>query len=188
MASRARRLRRPAYGRQDLTRVHLGCRSGPETVSRSTTCSRIFAFLSSRATRARLSHGHAQRNGRFAREFSFHFEAHAYLFVESHLSETACRKRAGIDVPRTGLGTVPRTVPGVTLMGICRWTSSAILRPVCAATAGPYRKVTCGQILAAIANPTCRSIRIATRKLICGAICGGACSGTCVATSAASCR
>jgi hypothetical protein len=101
-------------------------------------------------------------------------------------------KQAGIDAPRTGGGTVPGTVPGVisggALAGVSGGVFSAILRPTCTAMAGPFWQVICGWVLAAVASPTFRPVRIATRRPICGAIRRVTCGGISVATSTAFCR
>ena len=135
----------------------------------------------------RPSYSYTRQNGRFAQESSSHFGAFAYLFVASHVGETVCGKQAGIDAPRTRGGTVPGTVPGVTLretpMGVGGWVFSAILRPVCTAIAGPFWKVTCCRTLAATANPASQTNRVAVRRLICGANCRGTCRRTSKATS-----
>jgi hypothetical protein len=129
------------------------------------------------------SYSYTFQNVPFVKESSSHFRVSAYLFAESHLSETACGKQAGIDAPRTRAGTVPRTVPGVTLIGVCRWTSLAVLRPTSAAKGGRNQRGTCRQVLAATGSPTSKPNRIATRRLTCGANCRRTCWRTSVVTS-----
>jgi hypothetical protein len=139
----------------------------------------------------RPSYSYMSTEARFAQVSSSDFGAFAYLFVASHLSETVGVKQAGIDAPRTGLGTVLRTVQGAistgALAGIGGGTLSAILRPVRVAVVGPFLKAMCGWALAATANPTSQPICIAIRRLTRGAISRGTFGGTCVATSTASC-
>jgi hypothetical protein len=95
------------------------------------------------------------------------------------------------DAPRTTVGTVLGTVPGVipkgVLAGVCGWVFPAILRAICSATCGLFGKGVRRRTLAAIRNPTFRPIRVATRRLICGAICRGISRGVSMATSTASC-
>ena len=129
---------------------------------------------------------------RFAVVFSRHCGVFLHLFVPWHVSGIAFRREAEIDTPRTGGGTVPGTVPGVTsrktLAEVGGWVFPAILRPICTATAGPFRKVTCGRTLAMTAEPTFQPICIAIHGQTRGAICRGTCRRTCAATSTASCE
>jgi hypothetical protein len=103
----------------------------------------------------------------------------------------ALRKPAEIDAPRTTVGTVPGTVPGVicteTLAGVSGGVFPAILRPVCTVIAGPFWKVTCGQVLAAVGNPTLRPNHIAIRRPTLGATCIGTSGRISTATSTVLC-
>ena len=55
------------------------------------------------------------------------------------------------DTLRTTLGTVPGTVRKVNLIGVCRWTSSAVLRLIRMAKTGPGWKMTRGLAVIAVA-------------------------------------
>jgi hypothetical protein len=88
-------------------------------------------------------------------------------------------ERAEVDVLRTTLGTVPGTVLGVTPVGICRWTSSAILWLIPVAIGSRIQRRTCGQVTTAIRSPIPRLIRSATRRMSCDANRRGTCRRTC---------
>ncbi len=116
----------------------------------------------------RPSYSYVVAKPRFVQESSCPFSAFVYLIVASHFSETVRRKQAGNDAPRTGVGTVPGTVPGVTLIGVCRWTSLAVLRPISTVRGRVTQRRTCGQMATVTDYPTCRSNRVAALRPMCG--------------------
>jgi len=98
-------------------------------------------------------------------------------------------KQAEIYSPRTGVGTVPGTVPVAisrgTFVGVGGWVLWVVLRVTCTATVGSCWKATRGWTLAPTDNATSRPTRMATRRLIYSASRRGTCRRICVATSTA---
>jgi hypothetical protein len=89
------------------------------------------------------------------------------------VSRTIYLEQAGNDAPRTALGTVPGTVPGVTRVGVCGWTSLAISERVPAARGGRIQRRTRGRMPAVIGDGILQPTRVGVRTANLGANCRG---------------
>ena len=134
--------------------------------------------------RCESSRGHVVENVRFAQESSCPFAVFAYLYVAPHVNGIALRRTAEIDAPRTGVGTVPRTVPGAIQIASWNGSPAAFSWPIAgpssseAATAivGLNPEGTAKPVCEVVWKPTCAATRSATSaaipKPVPNAVCG----------------